>query len=521
MILKIMYFLDEGLGFGGAAHTLLRQAVLMKNAGHEVVLSISDYKNETIAEEYFRLCAKKNIEIVRMPFVVSSQPEDIDIISVIKNYRIVRDIVKRYSPDLLHSIQINPIVELTGRELKIPHIMNIYQIQREFFSVPYTDIFPRYHICDSRYYADIWKELIHTDSICIRTAAEEPMGNRMQRSRDGNGRVRYCCVGGVCVRKNQLEVIKAFELALAKGVDGELFLYGYDMGPYAKACRHYLEQKNLGELIHMVGFCTNMEDEYEKADVLLCGSTCESYPNVISEAMAHGLVIISTPVAGVPEVIEDGYNGYLCDGYSDSAIARKILQFERERKAGRTTQILSNASDTYRKLHSSKSVRLELERYYGHVLEDFHEPPPIRIEGICERFSDMITLYNGKKDTILHPELVRLKLWYVYHIKEVLEKLATTGKRQAYIWGAGRLANTIKVMIETFFPFLQLKGFIDSYKQGELLNLPICHPDAVLRKENMVLFVGLTNGQEEILRILEEQHKIYNQDYFVLTPRTW
>ena len=127
MILRIMYFLDEGLGFGGAANTLLRQAVLMKRAGHEVLLSISNHKNEKIAEEYFELCGRSGIEILRMPFLVSSQPEDLDIISVVQNYTMVRDVVKRHAPDLLHSIQINPIAELVSRELKIPHIMNIYQ----------------------------------------------------------------------------------------------------------------------------------------------------------------------------------------------------------------------------------------------------------------------------------------------------------------------------------------------------------------------------------------------------------
>ena len=137
-------------------------------------LCTSNDKKKEIAKEYFTICEKSNIEMIRLPFQISSQPEDIDIISIIVNYSIVRNVIKEYAPDLLHSIQINPIVELVSRELKIPHIMNIYQIQEQFFSICYTDIFPRYHICDSWYYANIWKMMIHSDSVCIRTVANRP-----------------------------------------------------------------------------------------------------------------------------------------------------------------------------------------------------------------------------------------------------------------------------------------------------------------------------------------------------------
>ena len=52
MSLKIMYFLDDGQGFGGAANTLLQQAVLMKKAGYNVLLCTSNDKKKEIAKEY-------------------------------------------------------------------------------------------------------------------------------------------------------------------------------------------------------------------------------------------------------------------------------------------------------------------------------------------------------------------------------------------------------------------------------------------------------------------------------------
>ncbi len=519
MSLKIMYFLDDGQGFGGAANTLLQQAVLMKKAGYNVLLCTSNDKKKEMAKEYFTICEKSNIEMIRLPFQISSQPEDIDIISIIVNYSIVRNVIKEYAPDLLHSIQINPIVELVSRELKIPHIMNIYQIQEQFFSICYTDIFPRYHICDSWYYANIWKMMIHSDSVCIRTVANRPS---CRKTTDKDTRItRYCCVGGIYTRKNQLEVIKAFEMAISQGLKGELYFYGYDIGLYAEECKKYLKEKKLESFIKIVGFCSMMEEEYEKADVLLCGSTCESYPNVISEALAYGLVVISTPVAGVPEVIQDGYNGYLCEGYSKIDIYEKIMQFDTERKNGKLKELLYNSDNTYKKIHSPESVSSELINYYHHVLENTCEIPDVTVDDMKEKFSELIKLYYTNSNVFIHPDKVRLKLWYIYHIKEILEKWTSEYNNNVYIWGAGRLAKTVKAVIEIFFPFLKIRGFIDNKRQGNLFDLPVYCPQNILQESNNIIFVGITNGQEEVLQILQRSSKIYNQNYFVLAPRVW
>ena len=519
MNLKIMYFLDDGQGFGGAANTLLQQAVLMKQAGYRILLSISNERKKEIAKEYLEICEKSDIEIICLPFQISSHPEDIDVISIISNYSVIRDAVRKYDPDLLHSIQINPVVELVSRELKIPHIMNIYQILEQFFSIPYTDIFPRYHICDSWYYADIWKKMIQIDSVCIRTIAVRPLQKgTMDRNSDI---IRYCCVGGVYTRKNQLEVIKAFEMALSEGLKGELYFYGYDSGSYAEKCKRYLREKKLEKFIKIMGFCSTMEEEYKKADVLLCGSTCESYPNIISEALAYGLVVISTPVAGVPEVILDGVNGYLCEGYSKAEIYQKIMQFDRERKNGKANTILINAEDTYKKTHSPESVYFELLKYYDYVLENSGKSSGITIEDIRDKFSDLLKLYHSSSDIFAHPDMVRLKLWYIYHIKGILERSISEHSRNVYIWGAGRLAKTMVAVIKIFFPFLKLGGFIDNNKQGKLFGLPVFSPEEILQRRDNIIFVGITNGQEEVLETLQGYSRIYNQDYFVLATRIW
>ena len=166
---KILYFLDYGKSFGGAANTLFWQAVLMKQMGHKVVIFFSDYFGSGMKEEYGRAYLNPGIEYKWSTYQISSQPEDVDIVCMDENYEKMKEAVALYKPDILHSVQINPCVELVARELKIPHIMNVYPLIPEFFSINYMDVFPHYHLCDSWYYAKKWEHYLKTDSTCIRT----------------------------------------------------------------------------------------------------------------------------------------------------------------------------------------------------------------------------------------------------------------------------------------------------------------------------------------------------------------
>jgi glycosyltransferase involved in cell wall biosynthesis len=62
---------------------------------------------------------------------------------------------------------------------------------------------------------------------------------------------------------------------------------------------------------------------YNSTKMLVCASTVEGNPRVTIEAMACGVPVISTPVGIMPEVIENGENGFLVDWKAED-IADKI-----------------------------------------------------------------------------------------------------------------------------------------------------------------------------------------------------
>jgi len=52
---------------------------------------------------------------------------------------------------------------------------------------------------------------------------------------------------------------------------------------------------------------------YHKVSVYLCASQYEGTPNPALEALACGLPVITTSVGNMPELINDGVNGYIVE----------------------------------------------------------------------------------------------------------------------------------------------------------------------------------------------------------------
>ena len=64
---------------------------------------------------------------------------------------------------------------------------------------------------------------------------------------------------------------------------------------------------------------------YERAAVVVLASEREGLPNVVLEAMAHAKTVVSTPVGGIPTVIEHGVTGLLVP-VGDAAALRAALE---------------------------------------------------------------------------------------------------------------------------------------------------------------------------------------------------
>lgn len=513
---KIVYFMDNYSDFGGAANTLLRQAVLTKKAGKKVLVVVSARGN--VCEDYLRICARGDLPVHELCFSVTNQPEGIDLLSVFEDYDGIESFLKEHEPDIVHSVQLNPVVELACRELEIPHIMNIYQALPAFFRFGYADIFPRYHLCDSLYYSNFWNKYLGTASCCVRTVAD-----RVKRKSEyfmDNKSVNFVCIGQLCERKNQLEVIKAFKIAVQEyGVCGRIHFYGRMETLYTELCMRYIRDNGMQKYTQIKGFSENMEEVYLDNDVLICGSISESYPNVISEALSYGLIVISTPVAGVPEVITDRENGYLCKGYKAKDIADSIQEFSNDATMGKLTGVRKNAYVTYERVHSPESVTLSLLECYREILYGYKPKNDYTINTLNKEFGGFINKFYQHRDCFTCVDYIRVNLWKIYYVIQRLGKMSAEGS--CYIWGTGKYGRVYKEILDIFAPDAAIAGYIDSYAKGQYMGYRVTSPDKVLCNGSNIILVGIFTKREEVFAILNQNHFEYNANYFTFDSYTW
>lgn len=99
------------------------------------------------------------------------------------------------------------------------------------------------------------------------------------------------------------------------------------------------------------------------SDVMFHLSEKEAFGLVLLEALACGLPSVATNVGGIPEVIEDGFNGFLVQLGDISAAAEKAMLLLTDDKlhAAFRENGLATAAD---KFHSSTIVNQYEKLYY-------------------------------------------------------------------------------------------------------------------------------------------------------------
>lgn len=135
---------------------------------------------------------------------------------------------------------------------------------------------------------------------------------------------RLVCVGRLAPQKGQLLILDALAALAAEGVSFEVVLAGD--GPLRGALERRVRELALDGRVRITGWISNdqVRGELLGARAMLLPSFAEGLPVVLMEALALGRPAITTYVAGIPELIEDGVNGWLIPAGSLAAMTRAI-----------------------------------------------------------------------------------------------------------------------------------------------------------------------------------------------------
>jgi len=129
------------------------------------------------------------------------------------------------------------------------------------------------------------------------------------------------CVGTIEPRKAQLQLAQAFDSIARAHPRARLVFVGARDDPDSEALADFVEAIDFGERIELISVTPDVHPWYQLADLLVCASDIESLPRTVLEAMAFETPVLATRVFGLPELIDDGETGWLCEPRDIKALA--------------------------------------------------------------------------------------------------------------------------------------------------------------------------------------------------------
>ena len=167
-------------------------------------------------------------------------------------------------------------------------------------------------------------ERIRHMPICVDLGLFRGKRKNFKEKHDIDGKM-ILFVGQPIPRKGPEYLIKAMANVIRKYPDAKCVFVGYKSSPeIEKMCKSLNIEKN----VIFIGFLNEEEkiDAYRSADVFVLPTLYEGFGIVFIEAMASGCPIVTTNVAGVPEIVENIKNGILTRPRNSDDIATGIIK---------------------------------------------------------------------------------------------------------------------------------------------------------------------------------------------------
>lgn len=131
-------------------------------------------------------------------------------------------------------------------------------------------------------------------------------------------------VGRLHPQKNQALLITAFSEIANQYPDYTLKIYG--VGPLEEVLKQQIKELRLENRILLMGSKKRVMFDVQQSDIFVLSSDFEGFPNVLIEAMASGMPVISSnfPTGLARQLIKNGENGYLFPIKDKSALVAAL-----------------------------------------------------------------------------------------------------------------------------------------------------------------------------------------------------
>jgi len=374
--LRVAFILFNFLPYkvGGTEIATYYLAKELAKAGHDIYVITSHFRNARYYEDM------DGIKVIRIPWLFNSLfDSEIKFLGFHEFVVKCLSVLKKIDPDIIHSQGFfNDVVaymanKLMGKRYVVGVVGSDINISFPFKDIAFRALLSR-------------AEAILTKTQEMKRRIENLVGagkkkiyvvyngvdidlfnaDKYSKYRRVTGKKRILFVGGLRKIKGVKYLIMAMGHVLKKTTDVELTIVGD--GPQLGFLKRLVQSLNIQGYIRFVGRVEHEEIPMYmiRSDIFVLPSLYEGLPNVIIEALAMGLPVIATRVGGVPEIIQDGVNGYLVEPRDVLNLANKIclLLLDDKRREGIRNNNLKKA-----KFLSWSAIAKKVERIYKEITD--------------------------------------------------------------------------------------------------------------------------------------------------------
>ena len=245
--------------------------------------------------------------------------------------RHIREVIKEQKPNIIHAHDISAslLACLSSIGLNVQIISHVHVNNANMAKFNIKTLL--YYISSFRYKHIFWvspscfesyrfrKELAKKSSVLCNVMDKEDI---LSRASENKNTMSYdiVYVGRLAYQKNPERLLKVLCEVIKKIPDIKIGIVG-DGALFAQT-KKQAESMGLLNNIEFLGFQSNPLKILSKAKVMVMTSRYEGLPMTVLEALALGIPIVSTPVDGLLNVINNGQNGYLTE--NDDLFVEKV-----------------------------------------------------------------------------------------------------------------------------------------------------------------------------------------------------
>lgn len=301
--------LIENLGSGGAERQLTGLAVMLKQQGYEV--EVWYY----VKNEFYLPYLQDNGVVARYL---------VDAVSLRKRFLAIRKQIKVYHPDTVISYTASTsiiacVLKRLGAKYRliVSERNTTQKLTRNeklrFFCYRWADVIVPNSHSQAKFIDDHFLELSSKVKVItnfVDTEKFKPFNEPIAEHEE----TRMVCVGRLMPQKNLPRFIEAIGKIVKDGYKLHVDWFGQDLkDTYSAECHKAIQEHHLEQNFVFHAPSSNIQEEYQKADVFCLPSLYEGFPNVLCEAMSCGKPVICSRVCDNPNIVQEGENGLLFD----------------------------------------------------------------------------------------------------------------------------------------------------------------------------------------------------------------